>query len=445
MPRPRGYQQNQPLPRPPPKLLAPALPWTPGIIPDWDVLSTKTALNSHEQGLFQTSSQMAVAMGRDDRITAVIGTLVDGLLALPFNMAPADVTPGKIKARRIAETIEAHWESIAPVDELSAILWWFILLGVAPVQVTWTTVGDMWIPRLNAWDPQFLYWDQGDRVFKLNTQDGVIDLVPGDGDWMLLTAGDRGWMRGAIRSISTDWMSRQWVKRDWNRYNEKHGLPLTKVMVPSSSEQGEKSEFYRDMIQANSSGTVMLPQNVDGNQGAYDIELLEAKDRAWESFPGLEKSANKNIAVRILGQNLTTEVEGGSLAAANIHNLIRLDRLQSVANLLSCIIREQVLWPMVRFNFPDSEGFAPTPHWDTSPPADLVANGAGMKALGDGITAIKGAGFDLAPDTIEELGQEYNLKLVPTELDDDGPPEPPAPPTDGEATEDDEEDLEETG
>ncbi len=381
------------------------------------MLAVKAALLSHENGIFQTSAQMATAMGRDDRITAVTETRITGLLSLPFQVKAAKVTRAKVRARRIAESVEANWPVIAPPAEISAAMMWFILLGVAPVQVTWQVIGGLWVPSMKAWDPQFMYWEEG--VYRINTQDGIVDVTPENG-WMLLVQGNRGFMRGAIRSIATWWISRQWVARDWNRYNERHGLPIVKAMVPSRADPDEKSDFFRTMANMGANTTALLPQNVDGGEGSFDLDLLEAKDGSWKSFEGLEDRANKNIAVRILGQNLTTEVDSGSLAAASIHDNIRLDRLQADEVLLSTAIRDHMLVPYAFFNFGEQAMFAPLPNWDTAPPKDLVAKGAAMKSLGDGITSLKGAGLDISDDTVEELGQEYDLefnRIEPEEVD----------------------------
>jgi len=377
---------------------------------------------------------MATAMGRDDRITAVTETRITGLLSLPFQVIPATVTRAKVRSRVIAESVEAMWPLIAPPAEVSAALNWFILLGVAPVQVSWQVIEGVWVPSMKAWDPQFLRWENG--VYKITTQDGEQDVTPENG-WMLLIQGDRGFMRGAIRSIAVWWISRQWVARDWNRYNERHGLPLLKALVPARAGEDEKADFFSNMSNIGSTTTAMLPQNVDGGEGSFDLELLEAKDQAWKSFEGLEDRANKNIAVRILGQNLTTEVSGGSLAAANIHENIRLDRLQADETLLSSAIREHMLVPYTFFNFGEAANFAPMPHWDTAPPTDLIAKGDAMKSLGDGVSALSTAGLNVGDNTIAELGQEYDLELERKEIE-PAPEVSPVEPGEDDNTEEDE-------
>jgi len=394
----------------------------------------KSALLSHESGNFTSSAQMATAMGRDDRITAVTETRITGLLSLPFQVIPATVTRAKVRSRVIAESVEAMWPLIAPPAEVSAALNWFILLGVAPVQVSWQVIEGVWVPSMKAWDPQFLRWENG--VYKITTQDGEQDVTPENG-WMLLIQGDRGFMRGAIRSIAVWWISRQWVARDWNRYNERHGLPLLKALVPARAGEDEKADFFSNMSNIGSTTTAMLPQNVDGGEGSFDLELLEAKDQAWKSFEGLEDRANKNIAVRILGQNLTTEVSGGSLAAANIHENIRLDRLQADETLLSSAIREHMLVPYTFFNFGEAANFAPMPHWDTAPPTDLIAKGDAMKSLGDGVSALSTAGLNVGDNTIAELGQEYDLELERKEIE-PAPEVSPVEPGEDDNTEEDE-------
>jgi phage gp29-like protein len=63
----------------------------------------------------------------------------------------------------------------------------------------------------------------------------------------------------------------------------------------------------------------MLPQQGGQDGMQWALELLEAKDRAWEAFPGLADYCDRRMHLTIRGTNLTSEVQGGSYAAAQVH------------------------------------------------------------------------------------------------------------------------------
>ena len=98
------------------------------------------------------------------------------------------------------------------------------------------------------------------------------------------------------------------------------------------------------------------------------MELLEAEAKTWEMFPKQIETANAELSILLVGQNLTSEVQGGSFAAAKIHQNVRDDLVRFDAEALATTLREQVLSWWAEFNFGDAR-LAPWPNWDTKPPA----------------------------------------------------------------------------
>src|SRR5690606_14363612 len=113
---------------------------------------------------------------------------------------------------------------------------------------------------------------------------------------------------------------------------------------PGMPADADKQAFLSDLQAMANSASIVLP---DG----WNVELLEAKVGSGEVFAKLIEWANKAIAVAVLGQNLTTDVEGGSHAAAQVHENVRQDLIDSDAETLSTTAREQVLVWWAEFNF----------------------------------------------------------------------------------------------
>ncbi len=94
------------------------------------------------------------------------------------------------------------------------------MLGVALAQISYQRVegldGLVWEPRLHNEEAQFLRYDLEQRKWFYSTREGEILITPGDGKWVLLEAGERGYRNGAIRALALMWHVRElsWFESD---------------------------------------------------------------------------------------------------------------------------------------------------------------------------------------------------------------------------------------
>ena len=268
-------------------------PWTLGIQPDWTVGEIRGALRQHEQGSLHRSALLVDAMGRDDRIPSVLRHRVRGLLSFPFAMEPADETEA---AKGFATEWEDHWEAIAPAATLARMMMDYIMLGVAIGQISWDQEGPTGkMPRLYREHPSWLRYDETVNQYFYQTRAGEVLVTPGDGRWVLLEAGERGYQNGGVRALALLWLIRQFAWRDWARYSERHGMPIVVLKHPAEIDNADRDEVWDDIIALGTETTIALPQGSDGD-ASFDVSLVEAKDRAWESFPGLKAAVDSSIA-----------------------------------------------------------------------------------------------------------------------------------------------------
>jgi len=382
------------------------VPWAAGLDVSWSVPKVRSTLLSHEEGTFWSSAKLVDAMGRDDRITATLETRVNGLMSSKRTIVPAG---DWASARRVADEVKQNIDHWVPRDQVIAGQRVYHMLGQSLGQLSWEMDSRRWTPRLVVWEPQFLRYNRFERKYIATTREGEVWIDFESGQWVLLSDGDRPWMRGAVRSLSTPWLTRQWAWRDWNRYNERHGLPIVKGMIPAMSPADVKDDFETALSSMASKTTVQLPQNVDGQGASYDVDLLEAKDGAYDTFPKVIDAANVAIAVRLLGQNLTTEVQRGSLAAAAVHGQIRQDYAESddaqEAEFEFAIMRH---W--ARFNG-IAERDLPTIRYAVEPPADTQNTASVMKTLGEGLLKLGEAGVRITADSKAEVFGELGLEI----------------------------------
>ncbi|WP_437759497.1 phage portal protein family protein [Sorangium sp. So ce1389] len=341
-------------------------------ISSWSVQEIRHTLNEHEEGNPSRSARLAEALGRDEWIEGCLEQRNQGILGLPFALDSAET--GNAQAEAVAEEARTWWDAALPEATLEKLLRWDFLLGLAPAQIKWSSSGDRWTPsEVEIWDPGYATWDWTDRVYKMTAQEGQVLLTGGTGQWIVHCSGgyERGWMRGAIRSLAFPWLIRSNTKyRDWPRWSEAYGSPMKLLRVPHGAKDPEIAAFVEKVRKLAREAMILLPQKKEGDVDLnYDLELLQDERSAWEGFERLIKSCDTSIAIRILGQNLTTEVKGGSYAAASVHERILASIIRGVVTSLSTTLRNHLLKPWARFNFGD-ENLAPFPKWDTSPPAN---------------------------------------------------------------------------
>jgi phage gp29-like protein len=393
----------------------------------------RNAIRGLEAGIFNSAAQVVEAMGRDDRISGCLETRTRALPALPLHFDPRG--DGRQK-QAVAKELDADFEDFFSDAALTELHQWGILLGVGLGQLLWQYGESRWRLKLKVWHPRALMFRQDTRSFWVQSIEGPQEVKPGDGQWVLYTpyGVDRGWMHGKVRSLYVPWLMRTWGMRDWARYSEVHGSPIKKVVTPPGVQRDDQERFARDVAAIGAETTILTPRvtgaGAAGDVDRYDLELLEPKSMNWQTFKELLGQADSSIAIAILGQNLSTEVKGGSYAATMAHMQIRNDILQFDAESLGQCIRQQALTWWALHNFGSAE-LAPMPIWKTKAktPEERTAVGTALQNLGDGLNAVRLAGVKIDVDKVVEE-QEIPVTGPADDLDREAlVPPPPAPGT----------------
>lgn len=398
--------------------------WTVPTLSSWSVASVRCALNEHEAGCFAQSAVLAEAMERNPRIYSAINTRVKGSTGLPFALEPDAKAPAA-RGKRVAEELMGEWYSLVPEQTAADLLRWAVMLGVAFAEVVWRSERGAWVPSLRVVHPYWVQFNDAANRFEVHTRDGLVPITPGDGWLVFGYASERPWMRGLVRCLGIEDHVRGLAVRDWARWSEVHGLPIRKAVVPSTATDDEKDRYFDEVAALGSETTVVTPVAA-GEGTSFDLALIEAKDTGWEGFSRLIEFAASDVAIATLGQNLTSEVGGGSLAAARVHDRVRQDYLEDDSLTLSTALREQVLTPWARFNYGDPR-LAPWPCWDASMPEDRTATAATWKTAGEAAQAWNAAlaSQGKAVDLVA-LAERWGVPLRDVTPAEAAPP-PPAP------------------
>lgn len=389
----------------------------------WETVDfVKAALDQLERGQFRLAAHLCDAMLRDDRIQGVMATRLNGLLGLPLEMDAGGEDAPK-KKQDLGAEIQKTWPLMFPEADLKDLSRWGIMLGFGLAQMLWdtraTVGGDRrWVPKIDVWHPSVAYWDWGPRIYRANSMEKMLELPepdngkPGDGAWVLYTpfGYKRGYNSGAVRALALPWLVRGWARRDWARQSETNGSGIKVAEVPIGASKEERKKFVEKIAQIGTDTVLEAPVLPNG-QGKFDLRLVEALGRTFEGFQQLLQHADTAIAIVLLGQNLTTEVQQGSRAAAQVHDSVRKDFQQADARTLGRCLQDQVLRPYAQYNVGD-EDLAPFPAWQTDPPEDVAQRATALKDVGSFLTSAKQAG---APVDVRTLLDELGIPLITPE------------------------------
>jgi phage gp29-like protein len=319
---------------------------------DWSIKTIRGAIQNLVVGNFGQAALLVEGMLADDRIQAAINGRIKNVTKCAWKFEPAK------SGKRQAAELEKLWPQILNEEITEEILMWSTFLGFALCEIIWESEDDLWIPRLKLWHPLFIYYRIDLRKYVAITADkGVIEISEDDPKWFLYApwGSYRGFIRGAVRSISIPWVVRQYALRDWARFSEVHGLPIKKLMVPAQAPAGDKARFFASVQRLGSESMFSLPQQGDGKGGvgpSFDVQLLEATDQAWKSFPGLIQQCEQSITLAIRGTTLTTSVDGkGSYAASNTHKDEDSDYSIADRRKLAAAANRSIARPFCLFNY----------------------------------------------------------------------------------------------
>jgi phage gp29-like protein len=401
--------------------------------------AVKTALSQLEDGKFQAAADLVEAMWRDDRIPGVVETRVEALHGLELRFDPPEGEEKNAQAIEIGELAERSWPTWLPEEVASDLRRWGLMLNLGIGRVRWDTSGETWEPRVEVFHPRNARWSSLEGGYRIATQEGewliqrdergIVAKAP-DGTeerngWMVYTpfGWKRGWMRALVRSLSILWLFRQWALRDWSSHSEAHGTPSKKAFVPNGTKVPDKRKFLRDVALLVRRSAILLERGTENGQEkkpGFDVELLEAAADSHQVFEKLKAACDTDIAIRVKGQNLTTEVKGGAYAATQSHREIDGEKLRFDAATLGTCAHDQLVAPWTEFNFAARE-LAPWPKWDTEPTEDLKVAAEALDKLGDATQKLWNSGYPL------DLGKMAERFDVPVQEGAEMPTEPPAP------------------
>lgn len=386
--------------------------WPTTTNPVWNIGQIRSALLTHREGDFGPSSQLFDTLWEDDELPGDIQKRVNATLRASFRM---EIEGDDRDLTDTEKEVQKLFPQMAPDDQLFDLIKDWLVIGVGVGTLDWKITPDRWLPTLRVLPTEFLSYRVHEQEWVYQTRDGEEIVTPGDGKWVLMTSGERGWIKGLIRPLSLMWYSKALAQGDWQRYSQKHGLPIIKAKTPVFADAAEKEDFIDALGDLQSEGVIGLPQGSKEEPG-YDVELMEATDQSWEGFMKFIERVDRKFQVMLLGGNLGTEVAttGANRAAAEVQQL-NLDREKAIpdANATSATTKDQIVGPFMRINHGEGAE-VPKPVWDVAPAEDVRGWVAAQTQYMEMLNRAQTSGFKV--DNAQQLGKKYGLALSPAPL-----------------------------
>ena len=182
-----------------------------------------------------------------------------------------------------------------------------------------------------------------------------------------------------LRSCYRNWWSKDLLTRFWNLYLEKYGSPTVKGSYRRGTPKAAQAELLKVLSKIQQQSAVVIPEDMKA-------ELLETIRQGDVGYRIAVEFHNKEIAKSILNMTLITDDSSqgiSSFAMAKVHlDVLRMCLKGLKLDLEETVMKEQVLRPMVRYNFGVD---VPVPNFSLGPMEDreLAPLSTGIKNLVD--------------------------------------------------------------
>ncbi len=326
-----------------------------------DVQNLVSTLIESEQGNMSRLMPLYDDMReRDPRLDAVCRTRVLALTGKDWTLRPPAGMERDASALEAVERMTRALSLLPSITQLIAQLMDGALRGYSVVEMEWGMRDGVHVPVELYWrDPSRFAFDDQMVIHRSDTGDAWpgIPLSDFGPDRFIIHSPSGGracyvTRRGALRPCLWPSMTKRYGLRWWLVAAERFGQPAPILKVPDGDDNlfDDAADMLRGL---NEDWQAVITEGME-------LELLPGSGNfTGELHSKMVDLANTEMAVAILGQNLSTEVQGGSYAAAKVHDAVRLDYLAADASELADTLRRDLLEPIMRYNWPG----LPVPNW----------------------------------------------------------------------------------
>jgi phage gp29-like protein len=286
---------------------------------------------------------------KDAHLTAILQTRKMAVLGKDYEVLPSGQTP---EEERLAEVVGEMVYRIPNLEEACLDLVDAIGKGFALSEIIWeVTAGQARVAELR-WIPQKLVTFGEDLQPRLLTAEARWQGVEPP-PWKVIyhrykARSGNATRAGVLRVAGWMYLLKNFALKDWAAFNEVFGMPLRLGKYDPTASPADRDALVMAIRNLGSDAAGVISK-------ATEIEFVEAASRSGGANPYqlMAEFCNREMSKAVLGQTLTTDTAGltGTYAAAKVHAQVRRDLVEADAQALATTLREQLLRPLVGFNF----------------------------------------------------------------------------------------------
>lgn len=312
----------------------------------WTPAEIAAALRDAEDG--RLSRQIDLFEQMEEKDGALAGLMQTRRLApagLKWTILPRNDTPRAKRAANVArETIEGvpgfRWGLIDLCDAIGK--------GISVEEIDWTR--DASVLGLRHIHPKrIIFDDETDEVRILRDEEsqtatfGKEGIIPDPFKVLIhktkmrTTHPARG---GILRVVTWAYLLRNYTLKDWVTFSEIFGMPLRVAKYPLGAGDAEKAALMEAVRMLGSDAAAVISEQTQ-------LEIREAANRGQQPYSALADAMRSEMALAILGQELTNLDSEGSRALGQVHNQVRRDLLQADCEDLQETITQGLILPII--------------------------------------------------------------------------------------------------
>ena len=307
--------------------------------------------------------------GRDTRLLSVLGTRKRALSGLPWRLLPPDDSR---TSARITEYAKGVVEDIPAFRSALFHMMDAVGKGYSGLEIDWrqgggsTTIAGL-LHRPAHW---FQPLPDAPRQWGIIDEAGGLEaLQPGAWVWHEMVAVSGSTVAGGALGRSLAWMFlfRSFTIKDWLIFAETYGAPLRVGRYRQGTSERDQTILWQALRNMGVSSAAMIPDGC-----TIEFPGAQGKAASADVYKGIVDWAASEYAVAVLGQTLTTsEGQHGTQALGSVHADVRQDLLESDAEQVSETITDQLIRPLIDFQFGPQDRY-PRFMLGAEPPEDLL-------------------------------------------------------------------------
>jgi phage gp29-like protein len=279
----------------------------------------------------------------DSRVKGAFNSRRAGTLSLEWEIDQMEAAPRPFKT--IKEVFKDY-----PMQDLIADMMQAVFFGYQPTEVIWKKTGAYVLPIQVVTKPARWFRYSDTNELRYLTKRNMITGEPVAKYKFLVPRyhPSYGNPYGEALGSAVYWpvKFRHTGFRYFTTFIERYAMPWLKFSYPLGMQDFRVSEMVNILSSTLADGVIAVPAETP-------TEILDiGKETSANIYKEFIDLCNTEIAIAILGQNLTTEVQGGSYAAAKAHQLVRRDLIDEDVRMITDTMNTLIDW-IYEINFGD--------------------------------------------------------------------------------------------